>query len=236
MALFNSMLILYYAHLKGHGAFLLVTIGSFGCAIQAAYLITFFTFSNSRTRLATAQLIIVFNGGVYIGLVCITSMLTPSPHKLKVAGWICATSSVCTSAAPLSIMRTVIKTKSVRFMPFPLSLCLTQSAIVWFLYGMFSHDYFIAMPSILGFLLGVAQIILYLLYKKGPRREKEPSEIQNVNETLAHDDACEVEGEMVEFGDNMKHPIDNTDEDEAATTLEREPPKMDGEEIVEIPE
>ncbi|CAA3032504.1 bidirectional sugar transporter NEC1-like [Olea europaea subsp. europaea] len=50
-------------------------------------------------------------------------------------------------------------------MPLTLSLFLTLSAAIWFFYGLFIKDFYIAAPNVVGFLFGMAQIILYLIYK-----------------------------------------------------------------------
>ncbi|XP_074267511.1 bidirectional sugar transporter NEC1-like [Silene latifolia] len=97
-------------------------------------------------------------------------------------GWICAVFSVCVFAAPLSVMKMVIKTKSVEFMPFCLSFSLTLCAVMWFFYGFLIQDFYIAMPNVLGFLLGITQMLLYIIYKNSSPKNQQKHLMLNDNE------------------------------------------------------
>ncbi|CAN1124251.1 Bidirectional sugar transporter NEC1 [Linum perenne] len=90
--------------------------------------------------------------------------------------------------SPNRELRNVIKTKSVEYMPFSLSLFLTLCATAWFFYGLLVNDYYIALPNVLGFLFGITQMVLYMIYKDAippvADKDQEPKQDQqehNIN-------------------------------------------------------
>ncbi|KOM40572.1 hypothetical protein LR48_Vigan04g077000 [Vigna angularis] len=105
------------------------------------------------------------------GMLLLTLFLTKGSKRLKVIGWISLVFNISVFAAPLGIMKRVIKTKSVEFMPLSLSFFLTLNAIMWFFYGLLLNDYYIALPNTLGFLFGIIQMVLYLIYRN-PKTNK----------------------------------------------------------------
>ncbi|CAK9178513.1 unnamed protein product [Ilex paraguariensis] len=164
VGLFSAALLLYYAFLKTN-AFMLVSINGIGCVIEIIYLLLYVTYAPKKLKIFTVRLILLFNVGG-LGLIMLVSFfLVKGPKRVMLIGWICAVFNLAVFAAPLSIMRQVIRTKSVEFMPFTLSLFLTMCATTWFFYGFFVKDFYIALPNVLGFLFGIAQMILYLIYK-----------------------------------------------------------------------
>ncbi|KAM0027911.1 putative SWEET sugar transporter [Helianthus debilis subsp. tardiflorus] len=166
VALFSCMLLLFYGYLKTENGMMIITINSIGCAIETAYLVVFLIYATRKSLISTVKLLVLFNI-LSFGLILVTTRYAtnPGPKRVAVVGWICAVFSVCVFAAPLSIMRLVIKTKSVEYMPFSLSLCLTLCAVMWFFYGLLIKDYYVATPNVLGFVFGIAQMILYMIYK-----------------------------------------------------------------------
>ncbi|ONH93801.1 hypothetical protein PRUPE_8G253500 [Prunus persica] len=198
VALFSAMLMLYYAFLKTN-AFMLITINSVGCIIETSYLVMYMIYAPAKTRIYTAKLLVLFNVGVY-GVIVLSTYLIPNHFlRIKVVGWISVVFSVCVFAAPLSIMRLVIRTRSVEFMSFPLSFCLTLCAVMWFFYGLLVRDLFIAAPNILGFAFGLAQMIMYLMFKNSKKSmlpEFSLNQIPNVvavNDIVASDSQLKTE-------------------------------------------
>ncbi|MQM19824.1 hypothetical protein Taro_052837 [Colocasia esculenta] len=179
IALFSAMLMIYYALIKTN-SFLLITINGFGLFIETVYIVLFLFFGHRKARISALKLLLLLNVVSYSIIVGLTLLLLRGNKRVKVIGMINVVFSLCVFAAPLSIMfssthllillslgeqRRVIRTRSVEFMPFPLSFSLTVSAIVWFFYGMLIGDRYVAAPNILGFLFGVAQMVLYTIYR-----------------------------------------------------------------------
>ncbi|KAH1255163.1 Bidirectional sugar transporter SWEET14 [Glycine max] len=182
VALFSSMLWIYYALVKKDASLLLITINSFGCVIETIYLAIFLVYAPSKTRLWTIKLLLMLNVFGFGGMLLSTLYLTTGSKRLSVIGWICLVFNISVFAAPLCIMKRVIKTRSVEFMPFSLSLSLTINAVMWFFYGLLLKDYYIALPNTLGFLFGIIQMVLYLVYRNAkPQTLEEPTKVQELN-------------------------------------------------------
>ncbi|KAE8727934.1 Nodulin MtN3 family protein isoform 2 [Hibiscus syriacus] len=158
------MLLLYYGRLKSN-VNLIVCTSSFGCAVEVIYLVLYIVYAPKRDKVFTVKGIILFNLGGYCLIMVVTNLLTQRSKRVIAMGWICAVYSVAVYASPLSIMRHVIRTKSVEYMPFPPSFFLTLCATMWFFYGLLIQDFFVALPNVLGFLLGITQMIIYVKYK-----------------------------------------------------------------------
>ncbi|KAK4790792.1 hypothetical protein SAY86_031205 [Trapa natans] len=167
VALFSSMLWLYYAMLKGN-AMLLITINSFGCVIEMVYIILYITYATRYSRKLTIRYFIAMNLGAFSFFILMTRYAAPPHLQVAVFGWICVAVSVCVFASPLSVVAQVIRTKSVEFMPFYLSLFLTLGAVMWFGFGFFSQDKHVYIPNIIGFLLGISQMVLHVIYRRQP--------------------------------------------------------------------
>ncbi|OIS96858.1 bidirectional sugar transporter sweet9 [Nicotiana attenuata] len=172
VALFSAGLLLYYAYLKKN-AYLIISINAFGCFTELAYIGLFLFYAPRKSKMFTGWLMVLEVGA--LGMVILFSyVFAQGSERVTIVGWICAAINLAVFAAPLSIMRQVIRTKSVEFMPFTLSLFLTLCAIMWFFYGFFRRDFYIALPNVLGFLFGVVQMLLYFVYKDSKR--------ENINE------------------------------------------------------
>ncbi|KAL0415631.1 UNVERIFIED_CONTAM: Bidirectional sugar transporter SWEET14 [Sesamum latifolium] len=187
VGLFSAMLLIYYAFLLPDST-LLITINSFGCFIETLYICFYLFYAPRTARLQTATLLLLLNVVGMGVIVVLTHFLAKDSTRAHIVGWICLVFSVSVFVAPLCVVRQVIRTKSVEYMPFLLSFFLTLSAVMWFFYGLLRKDYNIAIPNILGFIFGVLQMALYLVYKNAKKaiQEKLP-EIKEMEEEKQKD-------------------------------------------------
>ncbi|XP_002284244.2 bidirectional sugar transporter SWEET10 [Vitis vinifera] len=176
VALFSAMLWIYYAFLNTDAS-LLITINSVGCVIETSYIVMFLVYAPKKARITTVKLVFLMNICGFGSILLLTLLLAEGANRVRILGWVCLVFSLSVFLAPLCIMRQVIRTKSVEYMPFLLSFFLTLSAVMWFFYGLMLKDFYIAGPNILGFVFGIVQMVLYLIYrnrKKVLENEKLP--------------------------------------------------------------
>ncbi|KAF2283092.1 hypothetical protein GH714_043415 [Hevea brasiliensis] len=107
--------------------------------------------------------------------------------RVQVLGWIC-----------VAVSAQVIRTRSVEFMPFNLSFFLTISAIMWFVYGLFTKDMCVALPNVLGFILGLLQMLLYAAYRKAKEVIMEEQLPENLKTIVI----------LSTLGNSEVHPVD----------------------------
>ncbi|KAL3342504.1 hypothetical protein AABB24_026503 [Solanum stoloniferum] len=180
VALFSSMLWIYYALLKSNMP-LLITINSFGMFIETIYVGLYLFYAPKKARVQTVKMLMLSVVGGFGAIILVTEFLFKGAIRGQVVGWICLIFSLCVFVAPLGIVRKVIKTKSVEYMPLLLSVFLTLSAVMWFFYGLLLKDINIAAPNVLGFIFGILQIVLYAIYSKKEKvilKEQKLPEIQ----------------------------------------------------------
>ncbi|CAN6548641.1 unnamed protein product [Malus baccata var. baccata] len=164
VALFSSMLWLYYALLKKN-AMMLITINSFGGFAEIIYIVMFVVYAPKEARKLTVKLFGIMNVGLFTMILVVSHFLVGSAYRVPILGWINVAISTSVFVAPLSIVAQVIRTRSVEFMPFGLSFFLTLSAVIWFAYGYLLKDICVAIPNFLGFVLGLLQMLLYGIYR-----------------------------------------------------------------------
>jgi solute carrier family 50 protein (sugar transporter) len=93
---------------------------------------------------------------------------SPLRNKSKIIGLSGVVVCIGLFASPLAALKVVFDTKSAASIPLPLALGMTLNGLLWASFGAWGlHDANIAVPSALGFVSGVLQIALKLIYGNG---------------------------------------------------------------------
>ncbi|PQM33820.1 bidirectional sugar transporter N3 [Prunus yedoensis var. nudiflora] len=206
VALFSGMLWFYYALLKKN-AMLLITINSFGTVIETIYIAMFIFYAPKDARKFTLKLFGFMNVGLFCSILVLSHFVVRSEYRVPVLGWINVAISVIVFAAPLSVVAQVIRTRSVEFMPFYLSFFLTLSAVMWFSYGLFLKDICIAIPNVLGFILGLLQMLLYAIYRNRKQVIIEDDE-KKIPAAVAADQHVKNVVGLTTLATSEVHPVD----------------------------
>ncbi|XP_030542172.1 bidirectional sugar transporter SWEET12-like [Rhodamnia argentea] len=192
VSLFSAMLWIYYASLKSESNnFLLITVNLVGCVIETIYVALYLAYAPKKARIFTLKLMVMSFGG-FFSILLLSHFLTKGSTRVQLLGWLCVGFSIIVFASPLSVMRIVISTKSVEFMPFTLSFFLTLSAVTWLLYGLFLKDIHVAVPNVLGFILGVLQMGLYLTYRRRNVKVMEEPDYFGGAKPIADAQSCNI--------------------------------------------
>ncbi|KAI0524145.1 hypothetical protein KFK09_003509 [Dendrobium nobile] len=141
-----------------------VTVNGAGVLLEFSFIIIYIWFSSIRNILMLLLTIIT----VFL-ITAFVSKFKMHDHETrrKFVGSIGTAASIAMYASPLAALKQVIATKSVEFMPFHLSFFTLLATSLWIAYGFVSHDYFIAAPNFVGFPLGIIQLVVYGIYRRG---------------------------------------------------------------------
>ncbi|XP_061945770.1 bidirectional sugar transporter SWEET16-like [Populus nigra] len=170
--LLNAYQWVYYGIIKPNSV-LVATINGFGAVVELVFIVIFLMFASTqkirvRTAILFGVLDLVFPAVSFL----LMQLMLHGQLRIDISGIFCVVFSMITYGSPLSAMKTVVATKSVEFMPFLLSFFLFINGGVWTVYAFLTEDYFIGIPNGTGFLLGTAQLILYVTYMKPKSSEK----------------------------------------------------------------
>ncbi|XP_075477986.1 bidirectional sugar transporter SWEET16-like [Primulina tabacum] len=162
--LLSTSLWSYYGLLKT-GGLLIVTVNGAGVALHVIYVALFLIYAPNDVKVKYVKLVATINIGFLGAVTLVTQLALHGSLRITLIGILCAGLTIAMYAAPLSVMKTVIQMKSVKYMPFFLSFFQFLNGGVWSAYAVLVKDYYIGVPNGIGFLLGAAQLILYVIYK-----------------------------------------------------------------------
>ncbi|PIA65578.1 hypothetical protein AQUCO_00100818v1 [Aquilegia coerulea] len=163
---------------------LVITINSVGLVLEFIYIGIFLWYCKTKKQ----RVNVLWKLGAIVGIFVLAAGLELGlTHKgfvrLTIAGVQSTVFSICLYAMPLDVMRMVIKTKSVEYLPLPLCIAGLLNGIDWSAYALFSKkiDPYILTANGLGAILGIVQVILYIIYcRSTPQHSKNPTDQKQV--------------------------------------------------------
>ncbi|CAM8911606.1 unnamed protein product [Rhodiola kirilowii] len=168
ITLLSTSLWVFYGLLKP-GGLLIYSVNGIGSVFEVIYVSLFLIYAPKDKRISVMKWVGSLNIGAYGVFVGIAMFALHGSLRLTVVGFVCALFTIGMYAAPLGAMRNVVRTKSVEYMPFFLSFFLFLNAGVWTFYAVLVKDYYVGVPNLIGLFLGLSQLILYAVYRKGKK-------------------------------------------------------------------
>ncbi|KAF7042676.1 hypothetical protein CFC21_052208 [Triticum aestivum] len=154
----------FYGLLKP-GGLLIITVNAAGAALQATYVALYLAYAPRDTKVKMAKVVVGVNICFFAAVVVVGLVALHGAVRLFAVGVLCSALTIAMYAAPMVAMRTVVKTRSVEYMPFSLSFFLFLNGGIWSVYSLLVKDYFIGIPNAMGFVMGTAQLALYMAYR-----------------------------------------------------------------------
>lgn len=135
-----------------------------GLLIAIYVLMAFGAAAPPPARLLWTRFLIV--AAIYVALLALAGFVFAAPSAAL--GLVCSVVAVAMFASPLATLRLVLQTQSAESLPAPmilLGLCCTS---LWTLYGLRVDNIFMYGPNGLALMIGVAQVVLLIQYRKSP--------------------------------------------------------------------
>ncbi|XP_057818176.2 bidirectional sugar transporter SWEET3b [Cryptomeria japonica] len=182
IALFNCFTYTWYGMpvvSKGWENILLSTVNGAGIIPECFFICTYLILAPPKAKLKVVRMVAA--AVVLFTVMAMVSTFALHEHKTRkfFVGIVGILTSIALYGSPLVIMKLVITTKSVEFMPFYLSFFGSLASILWMTYGVLSKDVLIAAPNVIGCLLGIAQLVLYCIYKNKKKMKDPEAGIKN---------------------------------------------------------
>ena len=103
---------------------------------------------------------------LYTGSRAVNRILTVLLPDYYIVGKICICTTMAFFIYPLNLIYKVSKEKNHKFIPLIPAIFYILSGICWFLYGLVKKDFHVIIPSFVGIIIGIGQIIIKYYYKK----------------------------------------------------------------------
>ncbi|EYU41288.1 hypothetical protein MIMGU_mgv1a019412mg, partial [Erythranthe guttata] len=161
VALMSSGIWLYYGAIEKDGH-LLIGVNAFGCVVETVYIIMYIVYSPPHHKIRIIRLLSILLC-ILCTIILFTFFMWKGNTREEIVSWICFGASISVYGATVGSVVRAIRTRSVAFMLITLTCVLTVNAIIWGVYGFLRGDAAIWVPNTISLVLGVVQVIVYLV-------------------------------------------------------------------------
>jgi solute carrier family 50 protein (sugar transporter) len=166
IGLLCSTLWLGYGVLKAEST--IIQVNMIGAASNTIYLLIYIWYSSKKPN-ALSKLALV--GAGTAALFMYISQLD-SNAAIERLGLVSSAVNILAIGSPLIGLPDVIRTKSTESMPFPLIAVGFFCGVQWLLFGILIHDIYMVVPNAIGFVLGLFQLSLFVVYPSSAAKKR----------------------------------------------------------------
>ncbi|XP_055546253.1 sugar transporter SWEET1-like [Wyeomyia smithii] len=140
----------------------LILTSAYSMAICVVYSAWYLVYTPARKRGAFWRL--VFETVAVVGAILLYAGME-SPEKVKYRfGMLVTVLTLAYIGLPLMRLGEIVKRKSCEGLPLPVILASTGASVLWLLYGIILHNYFIITQKVIALGLCIAQLSMFVIY------------------------------------------------------------------------
>ena len=143
-----------------------------GVVLSLFYLLSAYSLTTCAATKSRLEIITLFLLGLWCGVGFSAAIMDDKALGVNIIGFLANTVVFLLFASPLLTFSKVISTKDSSSINRPFAICQVLNCVTWFAYGLAISDVYIALPNFVGLLLGLAQVVLILMYRAAPPAEQ----------------------------------------------------------------
>ncbi len=139
-----------------------------GVVLSLFYLLSAYSLTTCAATKSRLEVITLFLLALWCSVGFSAAMMDDKALGVHVIGFLGNVVVFLLFASPLLTFSKVVSTKDSSSINRPFAFCQVLNCVTWFAYGLAISDVYIALPNFVGLLLGLAQVVLILLYRANP--------------------------------------------------------------------
>ncbi|XP_020269224.1 bidirectional sugar transporter SWEET7b-like [Asparagus officinalis] len=144
------------------GSFLVLPVNMFGVLLQLIYIVVFILCANNPNQRRTLIAIFILELMFFVlVVVLVLSCVRSQETRSTIVGILCIIFGILMYASPLSALISVTRTENLSYMPLMPSLTNLANGICWTIYYSIKFSLYMVIPSAIGIVISVFELIIY---------------------------------------------------------------------------